>query len=348
MPNDIASEQDILNTFSKVRECDYKGEHYSVRDNGAVMRHTRSGKRQRKDDYVWTFGVRDPKTAYMYIGPHRVHIIVANAFLGARDSTVYVVDHIDTNRCNNRVSNLRWFTRLENALNNPVTRKRIEWLCGGDIMKFIENPSCLNTEDKRAQDISWMRTVTKEEARIAYENVMKWAGIKNDYDKKLINGESEKHSDNNWMFKPGKYQKVQFTDQEYDDIVEAKHPSCAIQYKWRTPTDFLMCPEDVTDDTLEAYAGNLEVGRPFSRNDWGESILEESLMSTDGRSLVVRTSSSSPAKPGGFVVKMYVKGKRIVHENCGSFFTEEGAIKVMTVESGREWTGPETFDDLCG
>lgn len=165
----------LLDSYSEVRECDYKGEHYSVRDNGAVMRHPKPGKKPRRFDNVWTFGSRDEKTAYMNLGTHRIHIIVANAFLGKHDSKVYVVDHIDTNRCNNRVSNLRWFTRLENALNNPITRKRIEWLCGGDIQKFIEDPSCLRTDDAKSQDLSWMRTVTAEEARNAMENLSAWA-----------------------------------------------------------------------------------------------------------------------------------------------------------------------------
>ena len=34
--------------FTEVRECDYKDEHYSVRDNGAVYRHAREGKKVRK------------------------------------------------------------------------------------------------------------------------------------------------------------------------------------------------------------------------------------------------------------------------------------------------------------
>ena len=29
----------LIDLFREVKECDYKGEHYSVRDNGAVMRH---------------------------------------------------------------------------------------------------------------------------------------------------------------------------------------------------------------------------------------------------------------------------------------------------------------------
>jgi hypothetical protein len=32
-----------LDDYNEVRECVYKNEHYSVRDNGAVMRHRRIG-----------------------------------------------------------------------------------------------------------------------------------------------------------------------------------------------------------------------------------------------------------------------------------------------------------------
>ncbi|WP_294143305.1 HNH endonuclease signature motif containing protein [uncultured Sanguibacteroides sp.] len=34
---------------------------------------------------------------------------------------IYVVDHIDTNRQNNRIENLRWLTKLENVLLNPIS-----------------------------------------------------------------------------------------------------------------------------------------------------------------------------------------------------------------------------------
>lgn len=167
----------MINDYKEVKECIYKDEHYSVRDNGAVMRHLREGKKPRRDDGVWTFGVKNSQNGYMHIGSHRVHIIVATAFLGARDSKVYVVDHIDTNRCNNRVENLRWFTRLENVLNNEITRNKISYICGG-IEKFIANPSILHEQLGLFADpsLDWMRTVTREEAAVAYENIKRyWA-----------------------------------------------------------------------------------------------------------------------------------------------------------------------------
>ena len=34
--------KDQIDIFEKESECDYKGEHYSVRDNGAVMRHPKT------------------------------------------------------------------------------------------------------------------------------------------------------------------------------------------------------------------------------------------------------------------------------------------------------------------
>ena len=52
----------ILNNYDEIRECSYKGELYSVRDNGAVLRHARKGKRIRKDDDIWTFGKPNENT----------------------------------------------------------------------------------------------------------------------------------------------------------------------------------------------------------------------------------------------------------------------------------------------
>lgn len=152
-----------------------QGEVYSVRDNGAVMRHIREGKKVRKLDNVWTFGTKDKSRGYMMISSHRVHIIVAKAFIPGNEDGKMVVDHIDTNRCNNRVENLRWLTKLENVLLNEATLKRVTFLCGGDINKFIENPACLQDLTGDNQDIMWMRTVSAEEAKLVMEHISSWA-----------------------------------------------------------------------------------------------------------------------------------------------------------------------------
>lgn len=164
-----------INEYTRETTCEYKGEVYSVRDNGAVMRHIREGKKVRKLDNVWTFGTKDKSRGYMMISSHRVHIIVAKAFIPGNEDGKMVVDHIDTNRCNNRVENLRWLTKLENVLLNEATLKRVTFLCGGDINKFIENPACLQDLTGDNQDIMWMRTVSAEEAKLAMKHISSWA-----------------------------------------------------------------------------------------------------------------------------------------------------------------------------
>lgn len=163
-----------IDVFTRETTCEYKGELYSVRDNGAVMRHARQGMPFRKLDKIWTFGTKDSK-GYMKINKHRVHIIVAKAFIPCDKKGDVIVDHKDTNRCNNRVENLRWLTRLENVLMNEATLKRVTFLCGGDINKFIENPSCLKDLTGDNQDVMWMRTVSAEEAKMAWETISAWA-----------------------------------------------------------------------------------------------------------------------------------------------------------------------------
>ena len=210
----------MINDYKEVKECVYKDEHYSVRDNGAIFRHKREGKRLRLDDERWTFGFKNSKTGYMLLGDHRVHIIVATAFLGERDSKKFVVDHIDTNRCNNRVENLRGFTRLENALNNEITRSKIIFICGS-IEAFIENPNILQERliSVGKPSLEWMRTVTPEEAKNAYENVRKYWAEQAKNPKPLVGGklnEDVYYKQNDFVLKPSSLMEYS-TDQSDDN-----------------------------------------------------------------------------------------------------------------------------------
>ncbi|MDZ7633215.1 MAG: HNH endonuclease signature motif containing protein [Bacteroidales bacterium] len=107
-----------------------KMSHYSVPDNGAVLRHTLNDRRTRQTDNKWTFGKQNNRTGYLEIASVRIHRIVATAFHGEPPTKEHVVDHIDTNKQNNRPENLRWVTRLENVLLNPISAKRIAYVCG--------------------------------------------------------------------------------------------------------------------------------------------------------------------------------------------------------------------------
>lgn len=390
----------MINDYKDIKECIYKEEHYSVRDNGAVMRHLRDGKKPRRDDGVWTFGVKNPQNGYMMLGQHRVHIIVATAFLGARDSKVYVVDHIDTNRCNNRVENLRWFTRLENALNNEITRNKISYICGS-IEAFIENPSILRERLIGEPSLEWMRTVTREEATTAYNNIklyweeqtanpkplaggkmsemifseripeIRTSSLHQVSKPKIDNSNNDQYnsqgnvSSEEWermtrsLRKP--YKELEQVSKEKErvsiesfepELVQAKSPSVAWQKRWKTPTDFLCCPSEVSNNTITEYFNNLIIGCNYNStlyygNDKPDfqKIVDKAYID-DNNSILVFSVNEGGIKPYA-LSKIYIYDDKIIHESIGTFFAEDGARKRFTLAQGLEWTGGDSIDDYC-
>lgn len=185
-----------IEDFQRQADCVYKNEHYSVRDNGAVFRHPRQGKQLRKHDNHWTFGTPN-NYGYLLIAAEVVHRIVAYAFLGEPPSFQHIVDHIDTNRQNNRPQNLRWLTKLENILTNPITVKKIIFRCGS-IEAFLNDPSILKSYESDDSNFSWMRTVTPEEAQASWKRLSNWAKTKNSF------FSSNQGSLGDWVFKTRK------------------------------------------------------------------------------------------------------------------------------------------------
>lgn len=276
-----------VDDYNEIRECTYKDEHYSVRDNGAVMRHPRAGKQIRKDDNVWTFGKPNDKTGYMEIARERVHRIVAYAFHGNPPTDLHVVDHIDTNRRNNRPENLRWLTRLENALNNPITRARIENICGS-IEVFLANPSILHGYERIDANFRWMRAVTPKEALNSLKRLNNWA---REHPKpqggslgEWVFGEQRANSDSNIKHDTVShpYMKNAVVEVDFHDKnpIEEKEPTKTlsltpnvIQLDWKNPAVFPCCPQQFTGNPLEAYMANLKEGAIFCKNEYGESIV---------------------------------------------------------------------------
>ncbi len=309
-----------VDDFNEVKDCIYKDEHYLARDNGAVMRHPREGKRIRKDDNVWTFGKPNDKTGYMEIAGQRVHRIVAFAFHGNPPTEQHVVDHIDTNRRNNRPENLRWLTRLENALNNPITRARIENICGS-IEVFLADPSVLRGHEKIDPNFTWMRAVSPEEARTSLERLTNWA---------KVHPKPQGGSLGDWVFQEPKSNNRPYTPISYQQPapvevgtmntppVETKSltPN-AIQLDWKHPVEFPCCPQQTTDKPLETYLANLKEGAVFSKNDFGEStILKFGLKDSD--MLWVMCNISIGWKTHA-ITKITFKNGIFYHENMGVF-----------------------------
>ena len=77
---------DLLEIFESEKTCEYRGEIYQVRDNGAIYRLRRENKRKRPLDEKWTFGKPDTQKGYLNFSSQTVHRIVATAFHGIQPS----------------------------------------------------------------------------------------------------------------------------------------------------------------------------------------------------------------------------------------------------------------------
>lgn len=121
----------VKEEWRKVAEFD----NYSVSNLGRV-RNDKTGRilkqKTEKDGYFEVTLRRNPKQK-----TYRVHRLVAQAFIPQLDKNRDVIDHIDFDRKNNRVDNLRWLTiqenlehskdrmleGIKNSKNNPKTVK---------------------------------------------------------------------------------------------------------------------------------------------------------------------------------------------------------------------------------
>lgn len=369
-----------VNDFTEEKECIYDGERYSVRDNGAVLRHSRPDGRKRANDNCWTFGESNSSNAYLHIAGVRVHRIVATAFHGDPPDPKYVVDHLDSNQRNNRPENLKWVTRLENTLNNPLTRRKIEYLCGS-IEAFLENPRMLD-DMKLEPNLSWMRTVTPEEARNCKDRINIWL---------QSNKKSSGGALGEWIYKPinnstvmeitqtepdvpceAKPEKKQFVVSKpiksvetvraelreelrnrsaiahavnYPELVQSLTPRC-VQRKWRVPTTFPNCPLELGSNPIESYFQKLKVGETFAYNDkYPGSKICDFVKIKDNTSILVKVQSAG-LKPWA-LAEVTFENDLYVHTSLGSYFQEDGADKYFCLEQGLEWTGGQTYDDLC-
>lgn len=117
-----------------------------------------------------------------------------------------------------------------------------------------------------------------------------------------------------------------------------------MQKEWKAVTEFPSCPSD-PNATLEDYLVNLNLGETFTRNQYDETILIECAIVEDYLLVLSKTNQINAIK--SWYLCHIVKEEQFIHENLGSFFTEEGARKQFTLQQGLEWTGGETIDDAC-
>lgn len=353
-----------IKDFSEERVCVYKGRRYYVRDNGAVYRQCKDDGKPRKWDEEWTFGRFDPKTGYMLIGQERVHRIVCTAYHDEPVGDRNIADHIDINRCNNRPENLRWVTKLENTLNNPITRAKVELICGS-IEAFFENPSLLYGHESENPNFTWMRAVTKEEAQRSLKRWEEWATMPKEERKPKGKGVGE------WIYekdkpiienKPRKQFQYAGPYNSYAEHIAAVEEMNRLesekqlglkdsltpgakQLEWKTPTEFPQIPKGISTTPLQDYLSRLAKGVIYCRNQYGDSPVYDAAMAEDGSHLAIVTEI--PGVTNYALSEVTFDEGSFIHKSIRTFFTEEGARKYFTLSLGREWTGGDVMEDYC-
>ena len=352
-----------ISDYTREEVCVYKGRRYYVRDNGAIYRQCKEDGVKRKWDEEWTFGKFDPKTGYMLIGQERVHRIVCTAYHGEPVGDKNVVDHIDTNRCNNRPDNLRWVTRMENILNNPITMAKVELICGSR-EAFIASPSLLFGHESEDPNFMWMRNVSPDEAKASYERWKAWAAKPIEernpkgrgvgewiYDKEKP---ASRHSNrphyvgpyDSWSEHKAAVEEMNIKQRELDYGLKDSLTPGAKQLDWKTPTEFLLCPMLDEERTLECYLGKLEKGKPFLKNTLWSSEVQDAGINHGDDALYVLTHQEKAVKPWA-ICRITYQDDAFIHESYGTYFKEDGGLKYFTIALGKEWTGGDVFDDFC-
>lgn len=305
---------DLIDTYNRVVNVEYRGEKYSVRDNGSVLRHPKNPDKKRKYDDIWMFGTNiDEQKHYYLFANEAVHRIVATAFLGEPKDKSYVVDHIDTNHLNNRPENLRWVTRLENILLNDITRHKIEYICGCSVEDVLKDMTILRSKSL-APNFEWMKTVSDEEAKVSLERWRTWC--KETEGRRLVENEQER-------------------------IFKNFHTS-------RDNGNYPYEPKDL-NASLEDYSKSLSVGNVFFSKEYfgniSHYIIQDFYYDQKNKILYVATSSAAGIK-SSFYTEVRRQHDEFVY-STRSCFDPKSVEKYMTVARGEEWTGGDVIDDYC-
>ena len=369
-----------IGSYDEVRTCVYAGETYSVRDNGAIMRHAVVGKKKRPNDEKWTFG-KFTRNGYMYFCGIGVHRIVATAFHGKAPSSEYVCDHYDTNRSNNRPENLRWVTKLENLLNNPYTHEKIVRVCGS-IDEFLKNPDKFYDILNQNKSHTWMRAVSQEEAKNTLANMDKWLDLPSKEsegcgfngsvfeapnqekrpvncgkDKRdFVNTKSNEHTKGRELtwesirrdlsVKYADEISVEYADEmskPIPDYVASLTPNALQPSDWTTAWNFPNCPKE--KNLLEQYYKNLKKGNVFNYNRFGKTVIEDYARTPDGN-IIVKCKMPEHVVLYGCLTKIRLaEDGKYIHENKGTYWYPDGIEKYFLIEQGKEWTGGDVMDD---
>jgi hypothetical protein len=218
-----------------------------------------------------------------------------------------------------------------------------------------------------------MRAVTPAEAQASYNRWLEWASKpveerKSKSDSKgpgdWLFSEEEMAEASKWngdnLTRPYKSYAQQMAEideanqryyEEQYGVKDSLTPG-AKQMEWKTPTEFLLCPLEDQERTMQSYLDNLIKGKVFTRTQYGDGGVVLDCGYNEADDAIYVLTYKEEMKNRGFgkpwaLCKITLQDGFYIHENQGSFFHEDGGKKYFTLAMGQEWTGGDVFDDYC-
>ena len=315
-----------INDFTEEKTCTYKGEIYSVRDNGAIMRHSKVDGRMRKNDDVWTLGKCDAKN-FMRIDKEKVNRIVTTAFCGVPLTDQYVVFHKNYNTKDNRACNLQWVTKFEYQIFQQNIQSQLRIVTGKRIEEILSNISILQSFD--IENLNWMQGITQKEAN---ECLKKYRELK--FATRSEKEQIDWHSSENKEAKKKLNYHVSLTPR-------------AVVAENMLPSYFPCCPQEICEKPLESYYEKLKSGNVYYMNKIYKTIVKETVLYEN--SIILKCESGdgkNAVKPWSISTIIY-ENDVFVHSLYRTCFQEISADKYFTILQGKKWTDGDVFDDFC-
>lgn len=319
-----------IDDFVQEKSCAYKGETYSVRDNGAVMRHEKEGGRKRNIDGNWTFGNLDDK-GFLRIGGEKINRIVATAFFGVPPNEQYVVFHKNYNSQDNRAKNLCWVTKFEFKILQPNIQSQLRMLTGKKIEAILSDIVILQTID--APNLNWMKSVTQTEADKCLQKYI---------DLKFSTPQEREELDWN---SPVSREKVKTLNPDFHESLTPK----AVVRGNMIPSYFPCCPQEESENPLLAYYEKLQSGNVYYMNSRYKTLILEAAFYEEKQQIIVKCESGdgeNAIKSWSVSIITFENGL-YVHSLYKTCFRKDSADKYFTILQGKEWTSGNVFDDFC-
>ena len=292
---------------------EYREEKYKVKKDGTIYRFSRTGKRKRKDDEIWTSGTNVDDKGFYVIGGHTVHSIVATAFLGEQPNSQYVVLHKNYSKKDNRIENLLWVTKSQFHLLQPKTQAQLRIVSSKkkfeEVLEDFEN-----VKSVLPMNLQWMSKLSKEDI----DSTIK-------------------------LYKDLKFD----VKKEYKDI-KSLTQNAVQRNNWWVKSDFPCCPKDNVKNTIETYFDNLAKDKVFCHNDYYESLVSNYSFNQDKTAIIIKVTDGEKesVKPWK-LAEVTMENGIYIHKNLGTYFEENGSDKYFDIAIGKEWSGGEVFDDFC-